>query len=341
MPEGRVRSVNEAPASSWRRRLVVLSVLLVTVIVVAFGLRDVAVDGADDDPVPASTPTPGTPTPEELVVHMAPPPRGDDANTGTPRDPVASIERADAIAHEQAPSVSVRVQLAPGRYVAAGGLWTYSGARRIQLVAPSGRATFSGAGRHHDYLLSLRMEEPEGVEVRLSGLGFADATNGLSISRLSGVTLDDVEFRRIGSAHSPGSTGYAALSLVGASDIAVNDARFIDLVNESDERELIHAVYAAHGTRDVTVTDPEVVKVSGDPFRVRDGSHRFRVVGGSSTRAGNRATLSEWFDPEAGEEPSLRGELVGFADGRAYDGRPLKASVLCSGDRPPCGLREK
>jgi hypothetical protein len=247
-----------------------------------------------------------------LVVHVAP--TGDDQGTGaTPTTPVATIARAQQIVRHTRHGAPAHIHLAAGTYTAP----TTWGQPDTTISGPTtGRAILDGNGQG-GFGLVIRADH-----VTVEHLTIREWLNGTQVSQAAGVTFRDVTWYRIGSAYAgTGAPGYGALHLSDADHVEVTDSAWGDVVNLGDTpaRGLIHAVYATNDSDDLTVSDSRTSRVSGDPFRVRDGSDNARVATTTCTRSGRRALFSEW--RLSTEDPSVGGRMVPAGSPTLWDGR--------------------
>ncbi|OYN89532.1 hypothetical protein [Parenemella sanctibonifatiensis] len=280
----------------------------------------------------------------ELTIHLSP--TGSDANSGTAASPVKSIGRANEIATAKKPTDRIDVLLAPGTYTDMGDQWTYADSKKLTIRTTSGTATFDGQGTHRNYQLVIGPPASENKRIRnviLRDLRFTNATNGLQVRNTTNATLQNLKFDKIGNRWSPGSIGYAALSLQHVTDITVTNPVWTDIENNqtldgTDTTGLVHAVYAANDADDVTLVDITATRVSGDAFRIRNGTDNFVINGGTMSSAGSRSAFSEWYNPNA-STPEIRssGSFINVTTGKNYRGETYelgRTSCVRSGSGP-------
>ncbi|MFW6599240.1 hypothetical protein ACQBAU_12610 [Propionibacteriaceae bacterium Y2011] len=266
----------------------------------------------------------------EPVTHVYVAPDGGAAGDGTRGNPFGSLARANAHLTALAPDTAVQVHLQPGEYLEVGTRWTYHSTHPTTIGADGGIATFNGQDDFADYMVKIIPTTARAdMNLTVRNLRFTHATNGLQVKGATDVTLDDLRFDHIGTAFSPVGTGYAALSIQNVDGVVVNRPVFRNLVNVPEQLALVHAIYAANDADNVTVTDVDILRVSGDPLRFRNGSDSFHVLGGTIRNAGEFTAFSEWFDQTRNEARSRDARLVGVSVSGGFDSELQTGRTAC------------
>lgn len=279
-----------------------------------------------------------------FVVWVAP--NGSDARTATSqRRPVASLDRAQEILFKKQHKGPVSVKVARGIYREWGTVWKYRSRFSTTISAYNGTPTFTGGKRHQDYglVISPQTHRRTDMNLKVRGLRWTDAANGIRVLGASGVHLDKLRFARIGSSYSSRGRGFAALSIYGSTGTKVTRPNFRYLRNDSPYEGRLHAIYIAHSAHKSRIIKGSFSRITGDPIRVRDGSHSNSVEGGTFARTGKFAVFSEWYDIKDGEKRSTNNRIVRTNAGRDYAGRIwIPAKVCFAGSTKPvapCGIR--
>jgi len=275
-------------------------------------------------------------------------PNGSDTGTGSAASPFKTLAHANAHLEALQPGTPVEVRLAPGTYTELGTRWTYHSAQSTVITGDGGIATFDGQGTQN-YLMKFGPASGPRVTMKLTvrNLRFTNATNGLQVINASTVTLSSLRFDKIGTEWTGVGTGYAALSIQNVSGVGVWSPQFTDIVNAAGYGALVHAIYAANDADNITVHDPTILRVSGDPLRYRNGSDNFTVLGGTVTSSGRYTGFSEWYNDTTGEARSYGGRLEGVSITTAgYDAPLVRGRTACfassSGTTPiqPCDITD-
>lgn len=259
--------------------------------------------------LPATTAHAAAPT----VIHVAP--DGDDSGTGSETSPFRTLAKTNAHLEATTPATDVEIRLAPGTYTETGTRWTYHGDHAVLITGDGGTATFSGQNTFGNYILILGPDGAERAAMNLTvrRLGFTGSSNGLQVINATSVTLSSLVFSTIGTHHTGIGTGYAALSIQNVNGISVWSPTFTDIVNTADQLSLVHAIYAANNADNITVHDPVIERVSGDPLRFRNGSDNFIIKGGSVSNSGRFSAFSEWHNDTIGEARSTGARFEGVS----------------------------
>lgn len=169
----------------------------------------------------------------------------------------------------------------------------------------------------------------EGMEVRNY------RTGGIRMDT-DGNVIHDVVFHQIGNKHVPDGPGYAALHLLGSSHNHISDVVFRDLENV-DCPGCMHGVYAANGSSDNVVTGSEFTRITGDPVRLRNDTHRNVFEYNTFSRSGDHMLDEERGEPGRWPHRAMASfwlfndrEVCGtenrvdfnVSDGRTYHGKP-------------------
>lgn len=273
---------------------------------------------------PAGLAATGTSAPssvEQPTIHLSP--DGDDAATGGPDDPVRSLARAERLLRG-IDSTSATIVITPGTYY-EDSVVSWNAVPQEELVLRSTseteRPVFDGSqatgGLHY------WMNTAGGPRLDVRGLLVRNYRTGGIRLDTDGNRVHDTIFERLGNQHVPDGPGYSALHLLGSSHNTFSDNVFRDLEN-SDCPGCIHAVYAANGSSDNRVVDNEIARVTGDPVRLRNDTHRNVIEGNTFSRSGtniaHRAMVSFWrftADEECGSDNRVDHNRY---DGRFYNG---------------------
>lgn len=247
------------------------------------------------------------------VIHIAP--NGDDSGTGSEASPFRTLSKANSHLEATKPATDVEVRLAPGTYTETGTRWTYHSEHAVLITGDGGTATFSGQNTFGNYILKFGPDGTERVKMNLTvrHLGFTGSSNGLQVINATSVTLSSLVFSKIGTHYTGIGTGYAALSIQNVSGIGVWSPKFTDIINTADQQGLVHAIYAANDADNITVHDPVISRVSGDPLRFRHGSDNFVVTGGSVSNSGRYSAFSEWYNDTIDEARSTGARFEGVS----------------------------
>lgn len=292
-----------------------------------------------------ATPSPAT---ELATTYVYVAPNGSDTGAGTSASPFRTLARANAYLEALQPGTPVEVRLTPGTYAEIGTRWTYHSSQSTVITGYGGVASFDGGGTQN-YLMKFGPASGPRVTMRLTvrQLRFTNASNGLQVINAGTVTLSSLQFDRIGTHWTGVGTGYAALSIQNVSGVGVWSPSFTDIVNIPSQQALVHAIYAANDADNITVHDPVILRVSGDPLRYRNGSDNFTVLGGTVTSSGRYTGFSEWYNDTTGEARSYGGRLEGVSITTAgYDAPLVRGRTACfassSGTTPiqPCDITD-
>ncbi|MGD7789311.1 hypothetical protein ACQCX2_13430 [Propionibacteriaceae bacterium Y1700] len=281
------------------------------------------------------------------VLYVAP--DGDDAGDGSAAHPYATLKKANAQLESTKPDTAVEVRLAPGTYTEYGTRWTYHSTHPLLITGDGGTATFDGRNTQGNYLLKFGPDSATRAKMNLTvrHLGFTGSSNGLQVINVSAVTLSSLTFDKIGTSYTGIGTGYAALSIQNVSSVGIWSPKFTDVINSADQQSLVHAIYAANNADNITVHDPVITRVSGDPLRFRNGSDNFVVDGGQISNAGRYTAFSEWYNDKTGEARSTGARFEGVSVTAAgFDAPLVHGRTACfassAGTTPitPCGITD-
>ncbi|HIT75278.1 MAG TPA: DUF1565 domain-containing protein [Candidatus Avipropionibacterium avicola] len=281
------------------------------------------------------------------VIHIAP--DGDDSGSGSEASPFRTLAKANAHLEETKPATDVEVRLAPGTYTETGTRWTYHSEHATLITGDGGTATFSGQDTYGNYILKFGPEGTDRVAMNLTvrHLGFTGSSNGLQVINATTVTLSSLVFNKIGTHYTGIGTGYAALSIQNVSGVGVWSPKFTDIVNTADQQGLVHAIYAANNADNITVHDPVVSRVSGDPLRFRNGSDNFVINGGSVSNSGRYSAFSEWYNDTIDEARSTGARFEGVSvTTQGFDAPLVHGRTACfassAGTTPitPCSITD-
>jgi hypothetical protein len=189
--------------------------------------------------------------------------------------------------------------------------------------------------------LTVRGYESGGVEISpQSAPGDAHRWDGGIAAFVEGAQIDGNRFEQLGSKHTkPGKAdwskqryGVGGVLFRGVSGASITGNVFDALENgevagTDDGPKLIHAVYLRDGSSGNTVTDNTFNHVSGDPVRVSNASNHNTIKGNTSRDAGNKALVSEFYNPTAGEADSVGNVVAANNIGTKY-GSKQKAKRL-------------
>lgn len=259
--------------------------------------------------MPAAHAAPANRPAATTVIHVAP--DGNDDGTGSETDPFQTLAQANAHLESTRPDTAVEVRLAPGTYAERGTRWTYHSEHSVLITGDGGTAMFTGNDAYGGYLLKFGPAEGPRVRMNLTvrHLGFTGSSNGAQIINATTVTASSLVFENLGTHFTGNGTGYAALSIQNVSGVGVWSPTFTDVINTADQQSLVHAIYAANDADNITVHDPTITRVSGDPLRFRNGSDNFTVIGGTISDSGRYTGVSEWYNDKSGEARSTGAQL--------------------------------
>lgn len=287
---------------------------------------------------------------------------GNDANSGESKTvPVKTIARAHQIVSEKKPDSPVHIRIKSGSYTEFGIVWTYFNPNHDTVFLPwdytigsatsetMARPVFSGNGTS-SFWLTVRPDvapTQTGTRIKFYHLEIRNSLGGISLRGRSyqygaaNNLLHGVKFSSIGSLYSKNSSdiGYAALQLINAPYTTVNKTNFYKIENRPDSTlGLIHAIYAAHKSTHLKVSQSSFNTVSGDPVRMRDGSSNGLVQTSRFLKAGSKGYMSDWYD-KADEVRSYNNAFNNNEIRDGYKRIPLSATYcfdtksVCSADR--------
>lgn len=276
----------------------------------------------------------------DAVVHLST--SGSDAGDGTAAEPVRTLTRAAALlAGTETERATVWIE--PGTYhEPAVVAWNRVPQESVTLrsTSPDRRPVFDGSeatGSFHYW-----MNTAGGPRLVVEGLQVRNYRTGGIRMDTDGNVVRDVVFEQLGNAHVPDGPGYAALHLLGSSGNEISDTVFRDLENV-DCPGCMHGVYAANGSSDNRVTGSVFDRITGDPVRLRNDTHRNVFTHNTFSESGSyrsgdarwphRAMASFWrFN--AGEVCGTANRLDdNVSDGRQYSGEPGQR-LIGSGAEP-------
>lgn len=308
---------------------------VLTAIIMIFGIACTA-NAGDSTPTPAGAARkfkpPGTQTViGPFTVYLDP--SGSNSNDGlTPATAVYSLERAEAIVAATNPTTNVEIRIAPGTYeTTAQTKWTTYVAGKTITFIPTGwnpgeptptRPVFENSNGHTGYW--FRAELPAGHPGGNTNLKFyyleatGYAAGGLAIvgdiatnpnnnvrypdgAGMNNNYIYGLKIHHVGNAHNASGTGYGGFVLWNSSGNTIRNnhvqyAENSDVV-DSNTKNLIHAIYLAHGSSNNEIDGNAFKFVSGHPMNVRNGSSFNDIHDNSFTRTGHSgaAYYSEWF----------------------------------------------
>ncbi|MBZ2199387.1 right-handed parallel beta-helix repeat-containing protein [Occultella gossypii] len=264
----------------------------------------------------------------ETALYLSP--TGSDTNDGSVDAPLLTLTRAAALL-AGIDTESATVWIEPGTYYEPAVVsWSRVPQSTVSLLSTGAdRPTFDGSratGNLHYWLNTAR-----GPSLVVEGLRVINYRTGGIRMDTDGNVVRDMVFEQLGNAHVPDGAGYAALHLLGSSGNEISDTTFRDLENVACPG-CMHGVYAANGSSDNVVTGSDFDRITGDPVRLRNNTHRnvfsdntFSESGdflGGGNRWPHRAMASFWRFT-ANEVCGTDNVLVGnVSDGRQYTGEP-------------------
>ncbi|WP_131740410.1 right-handed parallel beta-helix repeat-containing protein [Actinomadura roseirufa] len=296
-------------------RRVILIGLSTAAVVTAGGLGAAALGSAGRDPrahqaAPVSAPEGG------VVVHVDP---GGGAAKQAAAGTVSSLEEAQKVLEDRN-ATKATVLVKGGTYQDESFEWSYSPAGGDITVRPesgTGRVVYDGGGRE-GYWATVR---PGSGKIHFSGMTIQNYTAGGILFRgdketrqkISGGSVRNMVFRRIGTKYGEGKEGYGAVHMYYSWNMRIEHNDFQNLENDT-VLSRIHAVYFSNGASNNTVSGNAFSKVSGDPVRASDGASGNRVTG-------NRFQTTGWYglfsyfkfdrDPVCGKNNYFAGNTYG------------------------------
>lgn len=199
--------------------------------------------------------------------------------------------------------------------------------------------------------LTIRGYESGGVEISpMEGPGDDNRWDGGREAFLTGARIEDCRFEDLGSLHTPDSQTSWSGQRYGVGGIltrGVSNSWFVDNVFENLENgdvrgtstgpRLIHAIYLRDQSSGNTVTGNSFDTVSGDPIRICNASNDNIFRKNTSTNAGIRVLVSEFYNPTENEADStgtqIGGNDIGTLYGKKKTAKKYKESVS-HGTRP-------
>ncbi|MBT2209158.1 MULTISPECIES: right-handed parallel beta-helix repeat-containing protein [Actinomadura] len=251
------------------RRRGMLIGLAATVVAGAGGAGAAALGPGSLRTAPASATEGGS-----VVVHVA------------PGGEVASLEEAEKVLEERN-AVDGVVLVRGGTYKNESVAWRYSpegGSITIRAEPGTGRVVYDGRGRD-GYWVTVRAG---GARTHFSGITVQNYTAGGILfrgdkdagERITGGSVRDMVFRRLGTRYAHGREGYGAVHMYNSWKMRIEDNHFQQLENRTAKTySRIHGVYFSDGASENTVSGNSFSRVSGDPVRASDGASRNRVLG--------------------------------------------------------------
>lgn len=268
----------------------------------------------------------------------------DERYSSTPQHPIGTLHRAQEILKQEDHKGPATVHVEGGIYTEWGTVWSYGSKYPTIIEGYDGTPVFSGGGTSGEYGLTVdpKNGHPKDLNLTLRGLKWVDGTNGIQVDGAHNVHLESLSFERLGTKYSTSGNGYAALSLIRSQGTLIHRPTFIKIENIEPKASYIHAVYMSDSTRGSRIIDGWFSHISGDPIRVRDGSHRNSVEGGTFAKSGVYAVLSTWHDPTSRELPSVENTISDVNTGLDYEGTDLIPISACfaGGAEPfyPCKI---
>jgi len=259
-------------------------------------------------------------------------PNGSDANYGNRADkPLATLTGAEARLLSSAPTGPVEIRLIAGVYDDWVQRFGYSNGYPITIRGYGGTAIFDGAGNLNWGLRIHPRTVGTDMNLTVSNVAVRNATNGLQVRDAKNVRFVNFKANSIGNLKSPGGMGYAALSVYNSDNVTVENPTFSLIENDAASLANVHAIYAV-SSENLVVQGGTYTSVSGDPIRLRNGSHHSRVYGGVFKEAGRYALLSDWRNPATNEIWSQDGLLSSPMFVSAYKASSLRVGLVACFD---------
>ncbi|MES9607433.1 right-handed parallel beta-helix repeat-containing protein [Actinomadura sp. NPDC000929] len=268
-------------------------------------------------PTPLKATSIGAQEAEEIVVHVTP---GGKAGTSAKRGNTASsMAEAEKILEDKGASKAT-VLVKGGTYKDEEFEWDYAPAGGEFTVRPesgTGRVVFDGGGRD-GYWATVR---PGAAKIHFSGMTIQNYTAGGILFRgdkatrkkISGGSVRDMTFRRIGTKYGSGTEGYGAVHMYYSWNMKIERNNFWNLENDT-VLSRIHGVYFSNGSGKNSVSGNAFYKVSGDPVRASDGASGNRVTGNKFQTTGWYGLFSYFKfdrDPVCGKNNYFAGNTYG------------------------------
>jgi len=245
------------------------------------------------------------------VVLYLDPHGSDQANGQGPDQALRSLQKALDIAYVRAKkgADSVRIEIAPGRYV---GQHVRIGRPpadvRFEVVARPGspsRPIFDGDGKGGTWFI-LKARDQNGARFMFSGLEITNYLTAMSFdgdrerpnTNLGNNIIQDMVFRKIGQVRPNDRPSTAALRLVNSRHNVIRDNHFISIRNLRGCGAL-HSIYLAHHSSDNRIENNTFQDTCGSPIRLRDASNDNVAIGNTFRKAEYEAVFDEWYcNPE-------------------------------------------
>lgn len=251
---------------------------------------------------------------------------GDDANDGlTPETAIASLQRAETVIADTAPTTNVEVRIEQGTYESGSLAWdTYVPGHTISflpvdynyegVIPPGGRPVFQPPAGHANYWfyaklptghpggdMGLRFYYLEVTGYGQGGLAFVGNTEVVGdLQRPSGLGLNGntvygMKFRNLGSTYNPDvEYGFGGVTGKNSSGNQIVNNHFVHLENEAPSEAGIHGIYLAHGSSNNYVKSNYFEWISGNPMRVRNDSNDNNIRDNTFKRTGLGSYYSDW-----------------------------------------------
>ncbi|WP_067452860.1 right-handed parallel beta-helix repeat-containing protein [Actinomadura macra] len=270
----------------------------------------------------------------KVVVHVAP----DGGARQKAGLTVSSLAEAQQVLEEKGASTGT-VLVQGGTYRDESVEWTYSPAGGDIVIRPekgTGRVVYDGGGRD-GYWLTVRAGS---AKTHVSGITVQNYTAGgilfrgdkASGKRITGGSVRNMVFRRLGTRHADGAEGYGAVHMYNSWNMTIQGNDFRELENRKPASySRIHGVYFSNGASRNTVSGNTFFKISGDPVRASDGASGNRVIGNRFRTTGWYGLFSYFMfprDPVCGKDNYFAGNTYGTVYPRpgrvkSFKGRPV------------------
>lgn len=261
---------------------------------------------------------------------------GNDHNEGVVSTlPIKTLVRAQDVIRAYDPDKPIEIHISQGTYFSQSVVWTYTNGHSITFTPinySNERPVFDGGGIDTWFKLSKSNGAPSNVKFRYikvqnynTAMSFNGNRNYLDAWN-AGNELYGMYFYRIGGKYSNSTFSTAAVRFVNSSNNSIVNSHFVNILNDSEYASAIHAIYFAHYSSENEVLRNRIVRVNGDPIKVRDESNYNYIAENRFYSSGREAFYQEWYCNQdvrsdctkvSGECPSIGNE---FRNNALYSG---------------------
>ena len=241
-------------------------------------------------------------------------------------EPVRTLQNAQNILLTHDPQESVEILIAPGEYKNQSVDWTYDNGYTIEFVSlvrdnqnrPVFKRDLATGNTRATSWFEMSIAEGSNTNIIFNNIEVQNYTSAIAfIGNRDDIArgwngnnhIKNMVFRNIGDKYSPG-TGYRAITFQNSNGGSVTNSKFINIENGPETVRLIHAIYLAHGARNIIIADNEFERVSGEPVRVRNESNYNIITRNKIDNSGQSGFYSDYYSRNANECPSWGNEFI-------------------------------